>query len=123
MTGLILDVSQRADSVTVTLNPIVRLQGRIQDGHLEARTVIEAPVALPDSLAARVSPADSLDTITYLLEADFDASGFTGSYLIRSPDLRAVFQGAGGRCDLRYELAGQRLPAAESPGGSPPASS
>ncbi|CAN5145968.1 MAG: hypothetical protein H0W36_06485 [Gemmatimonadetes bacterium] len=119
ITGFILDLTRHAaDSVTVTLNPIVRLEGRFEGDHLTARMKVVEPIGLPDSIIARTMPSDSLDTITYVLEADFAGEGFQGDYVIRSPDLRALFEGEGGRCDYRYGLAGELIPAPAPPGGS-----
>ncbi|HUP00474.1 MAG TPA: hypothetical protein VM737_03010 [Gemmatimonadota bacterium] len=111
LTGFILDLAQTSpDSVTVSMNPIIRLAGRYEGDRLEAGMVVEEPVGLPDSIAARATPADSLDTITYALRADFEAAGFEGEYVIRSPDLRAlVTRGEGSRCEYRYRLSGQRM--------------
>lgn len=111
MTGFILVLEQtRNNRVTVTMNPVVRLAGAFTGDRLDAGNVVQEPVALPDSILARAAPADSLDTITYDLEADFARNGFVGRYVIRAPDLRAlVTEGEGSRCEYRYRLAGQRI--------------
>lgn len=121
MTGFILTLEQtRNNHATVTMNPIVRLAGEFRGDRLEARNIVQEPVELPDSIVARATEADSLDTITYDLEAEFSRNGFVGRYVIRAPDLRAlVMEGEGSRCDFRYRLAGQRIREA-SGAGLPP---
>ena len=111
MTGFILVLEQtRNNRVTVTMNPVVRLAGAFTGDRLDAGNVVQEPVALPDSILARATAADSLDTITYDLEADFARNGFVGRYVIRAPDLRAlVREGEGSPCEYRYRLAGQRI--------------
>lgn len=111
MTGFILTLEQtRNNQATVTMNPVVRLTGEFRGDRLEAGNIVEEPVELPDSILARASAADSLETITYALEADFSRNGFLGRYVIRAPDLRALVRDEEGRrCDYRYRLAGQRI--------------
>ncbi len=111
MTGFILALEQaRNNRVTVTMNPLIGLAGEFRGDRLEARNVVEGPVELPDSILARATVTDSLETIIYGLEADFSRNGFVGRYVIRAPDLRAlVLEGKGSRCDYRYRLAGQRI--------------
>lgn len=111
MTGFILDLDhQRNNRATVTMNPVVRLAGEFHGDRLEAGNAVVAPVALPDSLLAGVTEADSIETITYRLEADFSRNGFVGTYVIRAPDLRALAaEGEAARCEYSYRLAGQRI--------------
>lgn len=126
MTGFILVLEHsRSNRVMVTMNPVIRLAGEFRGDGLEARHLVQEPVALPDSILARATEADSIDLITYELRADFRRSGFTGRYVIRAPDLRAlVLDGKGSRCEFRYRLTGQRIreaaPRAAPPVGSPP---
>ncbi|MGH7556501.1 MAG: hypothetical protein ACREMD_01710 [Gemmatimonadota bacterium] len=121
MTGFILDLEHhRNNRATLTMNPVVRLAGEFDGDRLEAWNQVETPVELPDSLLARVTEADSLETITYRLEADFSRNGFVGRYVIRAPDLRAlVSEGAASRCEFRYRLAGQRIREATESGLPP----
>lgn len=111
MPAFVLDLIQQTDdTVILTLNPLVQLGGRFDGDRLEAQAVVIEPVGLPDSIAERATPADSLETITYRFEAAFSESGFQGEYVVRSPDLLAlVHRGEGARCDYRYELRGERL--------------
>ncbi|MGH7564735.1 MAG: hypothetical protein ACREK5_09980 [Gemmatimonadota bacterium] len=121
MTGFILDIEHHKNNrATVTMNPIVRLAGEFQGDRLEAMNVVRTPVELPDSLLARVTEADSIETITYRLEADFSREGLVGRYVIRAPDLRAlVLEGEAARCQFRYRLAGQRIAEAGDEGLPP----
>lgn len=111
MTGFIMDVIQlTTNKTTIKMNPIVELEGEFVGDHVEVSMRVDQPVSLPDSIAARATPADSLDIITYSLAADFDRDGFEGLYVVRSPDLRALINhNRGGRCDFRYQLAGTRF--------------
>lgn len=117
MAGFILDLTQQTDgTATVILNPLIQLGGRFDGDRLEAQAVVIEPIGLPDSIAARARPADSLETITYRLVAGLSEDGFEGEYVVRSPDLLAlVHRDEGARCDYRYELRGERL------GEGPPA--
>ena len=101
---------RKNNQATVTMNPLIHLEGEFHGDQLVATHVVQEPVALPDSVLARASAADSIETISYRLEADFSRNGFVARYVIRAPDLRAlVREGEGGRCEFRYRLAGQRI--------------
>jgi hypothetical protein len=92
------------------MTPVIRLAGGFEGDHLETTNFIQEPVSMPDTLLARVTSADSIETITYRFEADFERNGFQGRYLIRAPDLRAlVLEGTGKRCQILYTLSGQRI--------------
>ena len=109
---VILDIRQAVDNeVMLQMGPVVPMQGRMEGDALAASGAISQPIPLPDSLLARATPADSLDTITYSLDATFAAdSTFTGSYVIRAPDLVALARGTGERrCGQIYELRGVPL--------------
>ncbi len=111
MTGFIMDVIQMTTNrTTVKMNPIVELEGEFVGDHVDVTMRVDQPISLPDSIAARATPADSLDVITYSLTADFARDGFEGMYVVRSPDLRALINhNRGGRCNFRYKLAGTRF--------------
>ena len=121
MTGFIMNLEHHKNNrATVTMNPIVRLAGEFRGDRLEATNFVQEPVELPDSILARATEADSIETISYRLEADFSRNGFVGRYVIRAPDLRAlVLEGEGGRCEYRYRLAGQRIREATEAGLPP----
>lgn len=111
MTGLILSLEHYDNNrAAVQMTPVIRLAGGFEGDHLETTNFILEPLSLPDTLLARTTPADSIETITYRFEADFERNGFQGRYVIRAPDLRAlVLEGAGKRCQIRYSLSGQRI--------------
>lgn len=111
ITGLIISLEHYDNNqAAVQMTPVIRVAGEFEGDRLEATTVIREPVSLPDTLVARVTPADSIETITYRFEADFKRNGFQGRYVIRAPDLRAlVLKGSGKRCQIRYSLSGQRV--------------
>ena len=111
MTGLILSLEHYDNNrATVQVTPVIRLAGAFEGDRLETGNLIQEPVSLPDTLLALLTPADSIETITYRFEADFERNGFQGRYVIRAPDLRAlILEGAGKRCQIRYSLAGQRI--------------
>jgi hypothetical protein len=111
MTGLILSLEHYDNNrVAVQMTPVIRLAGGFEGDHLETTNFIQEPVSMPDTLLARVTSADSIETITYRFEADFERNGFQGRYLIRAPDLRAlVLEGTGKRCQILYTLSGQRI--------------
>ncbi len=111
MTGLILSLEHYNNNrATVQVTPLIRLAGGFEGDHLETTNFIQEPVSLPDTLLTRVTPADSIETVTYRFEADFERNGFQGRYVIRAPDLRAlVLEGTGKRCQIRYTLSGQRI--------------
>jgi hypothetical protein len=126
MTGLILSLEHYDNNrAAVQMTPVIRLAGGFDGDHLESTNFIQEPLSLPDTLLARTTPADSIETITYRFEADFERNGFQGRYVIRAPDLRAlVLEGTGKRCQIRYTLSGQRIrEASEQPvtASAPPA--
>ncbi|HKY61140.1 MAG TPA: hypothetical protein VJP59_09025 [Gemmatimonadota bacterium] len=128
ISGLILSLEHYDNNrAAVQMTPVIRLAGSFQGDHLETTHFIQESVALPDTLLARATPADSVETITYSFEADFERNGFQGRYVIRAPDLRAlVLEGTGKRCQIRYTLSGQRIrEASEQPAtaSGPPAGS
>lgn len=107
-----LDVRQSVENeATVQIGPLFALSGRFDGDALEAGGSIVHPIPLPDSLAARASAQDSLETIAYTLEATFAEDGtLAGRYVIRAPDLNALSRGTGaGRCELVYEVRGTPL--------------
>ena len=111
LTGFTMQVAQTPEGVTgVWMAPVIQLNGEFRGDSLVATSRFEHPLALDDSLLARIEPADSFDVIAYELHAAFADSGYTASYVIRTPDVRALVAGAPTlRCEYRYELAGQRL--------------
>ena len=111
MTGLILSLEHYDNNqAAVQITPLIRLAGEFEGDHLWTTHLIRESVSLPDSLLARVTPADSIEIISYRFEADFERNGFRGRYLIRAPDLRAlILEGSGKRCQIGYTLAGQRI--------------
>lgn len=117
-------VQSAANEVALTMGPFIQLQGSLEEDRLEARARVREPISLPDSISGRAAPADSLDTISYRLEADFAGEGFGGVYVIRSPDIRALARGTeGGRCEYRYVLDAERMAGAPTEGartGGPP---
>ena len=126
MTGIILSLEHYDNNrAAVQMTPVIRLAGGFEGDHLESTNFIQEPVSLPDTLLVRTTPADSIETITYRFEADFERNGFQGRYVIRAPDLRAlVLEGTGKRCQIRYTLSGQRIrEASEQPvsASAPPA--
>lgn len=108
---LALHVRQALDNeVTVEIGPLVMLTGRLEGDELEAGGVIFQSISLPDSLTARVTEADSLETIAYRLEAAFAGDSFRGRYVIRAPDLVALARGGDARrCAYEYEVRGVPL--------------
>jgi hypothetical protein len=108
----VLDVRQSVENeVTVQIGPLVAMSGRFDGDELEASGSITQPIPLPDSLAARATAEDSLETIAYALEATFAEDGMlAGRYVIRAPDLNALSRGTGaGRCQYVYEVRGMPL--------------
>ena len=106
---VILDVRQSVENeVTLQMGPLIAMRGRLEGDALTASGAISQPIPLPDSLTARATAADSLETISYALDATFAAdSTLTGSYVIRAPDLIALSRGTGARrCVQTYELRG-----------------
>lgn len=117
ITGLIISLEHYDNNqVAVQMTPVIRLAGGFEGDHLEATHLIREPISLPDTLLARATPADSIETVAYLFEADFEGNGFQGQYVIRAPDLRAlVLEGTGKRCQIRYTFSGQRIQEASEP--------
>ena len=114
---LLFEVRQSRDNdAQVFVGPLIALAGRFDGDALEAGGTIHEPVALPDSLTARATAADSLETIVYALDASFSGEGaLEGTYRIRAPDLVALAHGSGpGRCEIVYDLRGR--PALMPPG-------
>ena len=111
LTGFTMLVEETPEGVTgVWMAPIIQLNGAFRGDSLVATSTFEHPLALDDSLLARIQPADSFDVIAYELRAAFADSGYTASYVIRTPDVRALVSGAPSlRCEYRYELAGERV--------------
>ena len=111
LTDAVLDVQQSTDNAAVArIPPLVEMGGRFDGDRLEAAGSINQPISLPESLAGRAAPEDSLDTIGYVLQAEFSEDGLTGRYSIRAPDLNALSAGSGpGRCGYVYELRGRPL--------------
>ena len=111
MMGLIRSLEHYDNNqAAVQMTPLIRLAGEFDGDHLETTHLIRESASLPDTLLANVTPADSIETIAYRFEADFERNGFQGRYVIRAPDLRAlVLEGSGRRCQIRYTLSGQRI--------------
>lgn len=124
MTGFTMTLEQRPDnSAHVRMGTFMGFDGTFDGDSLHAGTTFDVPVSLPDSIAARATPADSLDAIAYAFDAAFADGAFRGIYEVRTPDLNALVHGDGpGRCTYRYELKGtevEDLPTtapAEAPG-------
>ncbi len=94
----------------LTINPIVPLKGSFRGDALAARASFVDSLQLPESLARRITPADSFDTITYEFDGKFKNWRFRGEYRVRAPDVRALVKGATPlRCTMRYQLAGARF--------------
>lgn len=123
LTDAVLDVRQSPDNAAVVrVPPLVEMQGGFDGDRLVATGAISQPIALPESIAARAAPADSLDTIGYEVEAEFGEEGLTGRYAIRAPDLNALSAGSGsGRCGYVYEVRGRPLIGDRPRRGEPPA--
>ena len=106
----VLEVRQSPDNDAVLgVGPLVAMGGRFDGDEVEARGSVNQPISLPDSLLARVSEADSLESIDYAIELRFEADDrtFTGRYVIRAPDLNALSSGSGtGRCEYVYDVRG-----------------
>ena len=68
------------------------------------------PIRCP-TLSARATPADSLETISYALDATSPRLDVDGElHVIRAPDLIALARGTGARrCEQTYELWGYYL--------------
>ena len=107
---LLFEVRQSRDNdAEVFVGPLIALAGRFDGDELDAGGTIHEPVPLPDSLLARATAADSLETIVYSLHASFSGEGaLEGTYRIRAPDLVALARGTGERrCEIVYELRGR----------------
>lgn len=106
---LVLEIDQSVENeAVVRVGPLIALGGRFDGDELEAVGTISEPVSLPDSMLARATAADSLETITYELRATFEGEGaFRGTYRIAAPDLVALARGTGDfRCEYVYEVRG-----------------
>ena len=103
-----LNVEQHPNNrVSVWMNPIIQLSGSFDGDHLDAQAMFAEQVTLPDSLRARLTPADSFEVIAYDFDGDFDGNGFEAHYTIRTPDVRALAAGAEKlRCTYEYDLVG-----------------
>jgi len=123
LTDAVLDVRQASDNTAVVrVPPLVEMQGRFDGDRLEANGSISQPISLPASIASRAAPEDSLDTIGYAVETEFDEGGLEGRYVIRAPDLNALSTGSGaGRCEYVYEVRGRPLIGGQPRRGEPPA--
>jgi len=124
---LVFDVRQTiGNEASLGIGPLISLTGRFEGDELEAAGEITQGLELPDSLIARASAIDSLETIAYRLAAKFAGDSLRGRYLIRAPDLVALARGSGKhRCEYVYELLGvplidsraaERRPAEGGPG-------
>jgi hypothetical protein len=111
MPEFIAELRQASDnSVMVYVNPIVRLSGSFEGDELEAGASMTDQLFLPDSLASRITPADSFDNVTYSLRTKIENWSFQAEYEIRAPDVKALVAGVRPiRCSIRYELAGARF--------------
>jgi len=123
LTDAVLDVRQSPDNAAVVrIPPLVEMEGRFDGDRLEAGGSISQPISLPESIAARAAPGDSLDTIGYSVEAEFAEEGLEGRYVIRAPDLNALSSGSGaGRCEYVYEVRGRPLIRGQPRGEEAPA--
>jgi hypothetical protein len=104
-----LEVRQTVDNhAVVKIGPLMELTGRFDGDKLEAHAAIIQPISLPESLAARTAPQDSLETIAYAIEVVFGEDPVVaGRYVIRAPDLVALARGTGAhRCQYVYEVRG-----------------
>jgi len=123
LTDAVLDVRQSPDNAAlVRIPPLVEMEGQFDGDRLEAEGSIRQPIALPESIAARAAPEDSLDTIGYTVEVEFVEDGLEGRYAVRAPDLNALSAGSGaGRCGYVYEVRGRALIGGQPPRGEAPA--
>lgn len=120
---LALEVRQSIDNhVTVMIGPLVTLAGRLDGDELTAGGEISQPIPLPDSMVARTTPSDSLETIVYRLEATFTGDSLRGRYAIRAPDLVALARDTGKRrCSYEYAIRGTPLTGRSRQEAPPPA--
>jgi hypothetical protein len=111
MPEFIAELEQEGDNrATMWINPVVQLAGTFEGDELTATAALVDSVGLPDTLAQRIQPADSFDTITYDFRGEFEDWRFRGVYVIRSPDVRALVKGLSPlRCTIRYEVEGARF--------------
>lgn len=123
LTDAVLDVRQSPDNAAVArIPPLVEMQGTFDGDRLTAGGAILQPISLPESIAGRAAPEDSLEAIGYALDVAFEGEGLTGRYAIRAPDLNALSAGSGaGRCEYVYEVRGRPLIADQAPAGERPA--
>lgn len=108
---VVAELEQKSDNqATLWLNPLVQLAGAFEGDELAVSGAIVDPLTLPDTLAGRIGPADSFDSVVYDFHGEFDDWRFRGEYVIRTPDIRALVRGVQPlRCTLRYELVGERF--------------
>jgi hypothetical protein len=111
MPEFIAELEQEGDNrATMWINPVVKLTGAFERDELTATAALVDSVGLPDTLAQRIQPADSFDTITYDFRGEFEDWRFRGVYVIRSPDIPALVKGLRPlRCTIRYEVEGARF--------------
>lgn len=105
----VLEVRQSPDNdANLRVGPLVVMRGQFDGDEVQARGSVNQPISLPDSLLARVSEADSLESIDYAIELRFaEDQTFAGRYVIRAPDLNTLSSGSGaGRCEYVYEVRG-----------------
>ncbi|HJU87557.1 MAG TPA: hypothetical protein VJ788_09340 [Gemmatimonadota bacterium] len=125
LSDAVLDVSQSVDNTAlVRIPPLVEMEGRFEGDRLEADGSIRQPISLPESIAARAAPEDSLETIGYTVEAEFADEGLEARYAVRAPDLNALSAGSGaGRCEYVYEVRGTAITGGQPRREAPPAGS
>ncbi len=123
LTDAVLDVRQALDNTAIArIPPLVEMRGQFDGDHLEAGGSISQPISLPESIASRAAPEDSLDTIGYVVEVEFAEDGLEGRYEIRAPDLNALSTGSGaGRCGYVYVVRGRSLMGGQPREGERPA--
>lgn len=111
MPEFIVELEQERDNLAILwINPVVQLTGAFEGDHLAVTGARVDSVGLPDTLAQRIQPADSFETVAYDFRGEFENWRFRGEYVIRSPDIRALVKGLRPlRCTLRYELEGARF--------------
>lgn len=119
LSGLTVTVEHHPNNrASVRMGTFVSLTGSFAGDSLHVTTSFDVPVSLPDTIAARATPADSLDTVAYDLAAVFADSAFAGTYRIRTPDINALARGEGpGRCSYRYDLSGVEVEDLPTVGG------
>jgi hypothetical protein len=108
---VVAELEQESDNrATLMLNPIVQLTGAFEGDELAVSAAMVDQLALPDTLARRIGPADSFDSVVYDFRGEFEDWRFHGEYVIRTPDVRALVRGVVPlRCTLRYELVGAKF--------------